>query len=509
MTTDFSAGKIPAFYREIFDICSLNGNPIEKDVFKDLLACGKLDSATLKIIWDLTGPAQGPITRTNLYKALSLIGWAQDGKTPSNKLFENFTGKEYPTPNLDDLGCITKTQAQNNSSSNLGRLGLSYNDIKQFDTINVELVPEKKGLIIKYSEYIVSSRRFSAKVTRRYNDFVALYELLLGRFPYRMVPRLPPKKMLVLDSHFLESRRRALQRWLTLVSRHPTICHDALVSFFLTDLGPDFQYRIRDIFRRVPDEFMSSELAATSKNLLPNDCSEFASNREQVRLLVQVISRLKQLTDAEIDRTQACARDSEDLANQLKSLANINPEQLTTGHWKHMQKGFSSLAQEIAAIPSKANYHASVEQISVCERLGLLLDILIAHRDLCDRLERGLAHDHQAALAKMLSLKKRRIQGVMKGTDSESVEQLEARMLAQESIISNMELRSDFSLYCVHMETQLVHAYLETLSAIFNSFVGLHTRAQSEFADLWKNMCPTVEKYFCTDERDVNGTKIL
>ncbi|KAK4874561.1 hypothetical protein RN001_013921 [Aquatica leii] len=506
MTTDFSAGKIPAFYREIFDVCSINGDPIHRDVFKDLLACGKLNSATLKIIWDLTGPAQGPITRTNLYKALSLIGWAQEGKVPSNKLFENFTGKEYPTPNLNDFVCILKAKTQNNLPKNLGQLGLSYSDIKQFDTINIELVPEKKGLIIKYSEYIVSSRRFNSKVTRRYNDFLALYELLLGRFPYRMVPRLPPKKMLVLDSHFLESRRRGLQRWLTLVSRHPTICHDALVSFFLTDLGPDCQYRIRDIFRRAPDEFMSSDLAATAKNLLPNDCSEFATNREQVRLLVQVISRLKQLTDAEIERTQACARDSEDFANQLKALANINPEQLTTGHWKHMQKGFSSLAQDVSVMSSKANYHASVEQIGVCERLGLLLDILIAHRDLCDRLERGLAHDHQAALAKMLSLKKRRIQGVMKGTDSESVEHLEARMLAQENIISNMELRSDFSLYCVHMETQLVHAYLETLSAIFNNFVCIHTQAHLEFASLWKNVCPTVEKYFCTDESNVNGT---
>lgn len=69
------------------------------------------------------------------------------------------------------------------------------------------------------------------------------------------------------------------------------------------------------------------------------------------------------------------------------------------------------------SIPSKANYHASMEQVTICERLDLLLDVLVAHRDLCERLERGLAHDHQAALAKMLSLKKRRIQGVIKGAD--------------------------------------------------------------------------------------------
>lgn len=31
---------------------------------------------------------------------------------------------------------------------------------------------------------------------RRYNDFVVFHELLLHKFPYRMVPALPPKRML-------------------------------------------------------------------------------------------------------------------------------------------------------------------------------------------------------------------------------------------------------------------------------------------------------------------------
>lgn len=60
------------------------------------------------------------------------------------------------------------------------------------------------------------------------------------------------------------------------------------------------------------------------------------------------------------------------------------------------------------------------------------------------------------------------------------MEQLEAKMLAQENVITNMELRSEFSLYCVHMETQLVHCYLETLCPILNSLVSLRIRSHSE-----------------------------
>lgn len=71
----------------------------------------------------------------------------------------------------------------------------------------------------------------------------------------------------------------------------------------------------------------------------------------------------------------------------------------------------------MTTIAAKTSQHALTEQNSVCERLGLLLDILIAHKDLCDRLDKGLHHDHALALSKLLSLKKRKIQGVIRGSD--------------------------------------------------------------------------------------------
>ena len=41
----------------------------------------------------------------------------------------------------------------------------------------------------------------------------------------------------------------------------------------------------------------------------------------------------------------------------------------------------------------------------------------MAHRELCERHEKGVAQDHNKALAKMLSLKKRQMQGVIRGSD--------------------------------------------------------------------------------------------
>lgn len=94
------------------------------------------------------------------------------------------------------------------------------------DAVQVELIPEKKGLFLKHVEYQVTSQararsyfemisldflllcnsndvccfccfqRYKISVYRRYSDFDVFHEVLLQRFAYRVVPALPPKRML-------------------------------------------------------------------------------------------------------------------------------------------------------------------------------------------------------------------------------------------------------------------------------------------------------------------------
>lgn len=66
---------------------------------------------------------------------------------------------------------------------------------------------------------------------------------------------------------------------------------------------------------------------------------------------------------------------------------------------------------------SGATQVASSEDVEVCQRLQALVDVLAGHRDLCERVEKGVAADHQKALAKMLALKGRQMQGVLRGSD--------------------------------------------------------------------------------------------
>ena len=53
------------------------------------------------------------------------------------------------------------------------------------------------------------------------------------RFPYRMVPRLPPAKLMAnivgVTSDFIEDRRKSLVRWLTIVTSHPVLREDTMI----------------------------------------------------------------------------------------------------------------------------------------------------------------------------------------------------------------------------------------------------------------------------------------
>jgi sorting nexin-8 len=60
----------------------------------------------------------------------------------------------------------------------------------------VALMPEKEGMFLfQHHNYEVTSPRRNSKVIRRYSDFVWLLDCLHKRYPFRMLPLLPPKRV--------------------------------------------------------------------------------------------------------------------------------------------------------------------------------------------------------------------------------------------------------------------------------------------------------------------------
>jgi hypothetical protein len=70
----------------------------------------------------------------------------------------------------------------------------SYQWFLDLDQITVS-VAEKEGFLFTHINYWVHSSQRQTSVRRRYSDFYWFWETLLKRYPFRMIPNLPPKKI--------------------------------------------------------------------------------------------------------------------------------------------------------------------------------------------------------------------------------------------------------------------------------------------------------------------------
>ncbi|GMG20194.1 unnamed protein product [Ambrosiozyma monospora] len=129
---------------------------------------------------------------------------------------------------------------------------LSYHNSDDKILIRVKEIPEKEGLVFKHINYLIShnlkfpSEYYSdnnkqtngeTKIIRRYSDFAWLLEVLLKKYPFRLIPELPPKKFAIASTNdplFLQKRRRGLQRFLYQLAKHPILSKESMVIMFLT-----------------------------------------------------------------------------------------------------------------------------------------------------------------------------------------------------------------------------------------------------------------------------------
>ncbi|XP_005883438.1 PREDICTED: sorting nexin-8 [Myotis brandtii] len=418
------------------------------------------------------------------------------------------------------------------------------------------------------AEADLALQRFRASVYRRYNDFVVFHALLLQKFPYRMVPALPPKRMLGADREFIEARRRALKRFINLVARHPPFSEDEVLRLFLCFSGPDVQSKLKESAQCVGDEFLNCKLATRAKDFLPADIqTQFAVSRELIRSIYNSFYKLRDRAERMAARAIDNAADLLIFGKELRQVAqrlsgpgladlggfHVDVKLVLTRNWVRPPpiRTFSNSATALFTLAERGGiwglfslncwFHGfsalswaclwgagwvrgracracghvlwgrsralcwapgnqpvsqgKQEEDAVVEKLNLFLDLLQSYKDLCERHEKGVLHKHQRALHKY-SLMKRQMSAAVHSHEPESVEQLESRIMEQENAIQTMELRNHFALFCLHQETQLVHAYLPLTSHILGAFVSSQIQGHKEMSKVWNDLKPKLHCLF-------------
>lgn len=511
MEGELNEGSVPLYYREVHQaVSNRTDERVSIDVFRRLLDRTDLSITVQNQITEHVDNRDGFLSKVSLYKALALIALAQQGKQPSPKLLENCI-QEFPKPQLGDPKEMQALRIQPAQENPL-LMSLSLANLLGKDTIKVELIPEKKGLFLKHVEYQVTSERFKISVYRRYSDFDVFHELLLQRYAYRMVPSLPPKRVLkgVLNSmsekEFIEGRRRALGRFLNLVARHPFFSEDELVKIFLTFSGSDVQVKLRDAFKKMGDEFMTYTYATQAKEYLPPDIQAlFTTCRELIRNIHNSFQKLRDRAERMAERSKENSTDLLMFGKELSTLG-CDPSPVpvldsSKSMWADLRLSLRGLSSEFSLLSDKAAQQGKREEDDVVEKLNFFLDLLQSYRDLCERHEKGVLHEHQKALQKYSVMKRQMMSAAVQSKEQVSVEQLESRIVQQENAIQTMELRNYFSLFCVHQESQLIFAYLPITSRILGAFVNSQVQSHREMGQVWINLHSKLSGLFA----DSNG----
>uniref|UniRef100_A0A3Q3KYW2 Sorting nexin 8a n=1 Tax=Mastacembelus armatus TaxID=205130 RepID=A0A3Q3KYW2_9TELE len=496
MAGEINEGSVPAYYREVYEAIRCRADErVQVEVFQRLLQRTDLSKTVLGQIAEHVDATDGFLSKLSFYKALALIALAQQGKQPSPKLLENCI-QELPKPQLGEPRELRALRMQP-AQEDVLMMSQTLDKLLARDTVQVELIPEKKGLFLKHVEYQVTSQRYKISVYRRYSDFDVFHEVLLQRFAYRVVPALPPKRMLkgvltsISEREFIEGRRRALGRFINLVARHPFFSEDELVKTFLTFSGSDVQTKLRDAYKKMGDEFMTNRIATQAKEYLPADIqTQFSTSRELIRNIHNSFLKLRDRAEKMAERSKENATDLLMFGKELRYFITMDsnpPPCFCASSWLLSLK---SLSVEFAVLSDKAAQQGRREEDDVVEKLNLFLDLLQSYRDLCERHEKGVLHEHQRALHKYSVMKRQMMSATVQPKEQASVEQLESRIVQQENAIQTMELRNYFSLFCLHQETQLIFTYLPITSHILGAFVNSQVQGHREMGEVWTELQP-------------------
>ncbi|CAN8003012.1 unnamed protein product [Ixodes hexagonus] len=491
-----SPGAVPPIYKEIHAVLNPSEkSEVDRDLYDKFLTSTKLPKSTLEQVWELSGARQGPVTRTSLYKSLALLALAQQGKQLDDRSLTNLEALPSPllgTPSelRERLGLNRKMNLDLRTGADPRLLGLSYGELLAQDTIRVALVPEKKGLILKHVVYEVSSQREGRRAGGRAR--LANCLTLAPRFGRRRAGQLPPR------CAWIGNRNQTQKKLLQVL---PAKLFDDAVALFPLSYGlkqppKDVQARLKDHFRNLPDEFLTSELARKSDELVSSDATvQFAVVREQLRQVYVCLGQLRDAAYRMVDRSKSAAVDVLVIGREFATLSNISKLESDWGTggneaWNVLQRALRSLqnlftpvheahSEQARAARPLGDLHVLLQSLheeeEVLEELNLFLDLLVAYKALCDRHESGVVLGHHKAINRM----------VKKSTNSFGA--VDPMKQAQE-----LEHRTQFSLHCVHLESQLVYAHMEALAGITKALVRIQAAGHSKLGALWNGMAPAV-----------------
>ncbi|GAA6019084.1 hypothetical protein JCM8202_000671 [Rhodotorula sphaerocarpa] len=250
------------------------------------------------------------------------------------------------------------------------------------ERVQVALKGDMQGwAFVKHHVWTIIHPEKSTSVDRRYSDFVDLLDILTKRYPFRLLPALPPKRIqvsghyLATDDLFLDRRRRGLERALTALLAHPVLKRDALLNAFISDDRDFSEYRKANEVS-LAEESASRALSPAELASLPSDLdSRLTSVRQRIFPLVEAWTRITTTADRLAHRR----------ANQGKEYATLREAlegavEATQGAWRPNELGETE--RHVRATAQLVGEVAETNETSAQRSLDTVVELLKQHREI-------------------------------------------------------------------------------------------------------------------------------
>ncbi|KAI9027197.1 hypothetical protein CLU79DRAFT_698257 [Phycomyces nitens] len=520
---------------EIYDTAYLRAGPVDDRV--SLEALGKVVSlatlpsrATEKVLHTAVPAGALYVTHNEFNTALALVACAQknmDLPVPTLPKLNEFHIKRssrqmLPPPanqtqQMDDPwkviltppnhNGLDSTASQHNKSasvhentsllnSNHGRtqsMGtLNHSTLEWFkdlDVIKLSIAPEKEGFLFKHVNYVVESQQRQSIVLRRYSDFYWLWETLLKRYPFRLIPNLPPKKLGAQDDAFVEARKKGLGRFIHAIVRHPILKKDQVVDRFLTEPSELLAWRkanppvIDEEFVRVHTEANALEA------YIPHDLEDRLEKLEKqlpkmvehyhnMCIMMEKMIQLQQVYGTELVRYSITLNKMSETENTC-----FVPDCHGCGQ---VVRGYESVAKHMQKAGSITEEQVSCSIDGVLEDLKQYRDILISFKEILDRKPK-LSVNQIESLAKRLSANHAKVnqnRGVP-GLESE-VERLDSAIKADHEKMTWQQQRDIHIRYSISCELSYLHKQHAFVAHLYQNYTHDQLRFTRKSVDNWK-----------------------
>ncbi|KAJ3555989.1 hypothetical protein NM688_g2277 [Phlebia brevispora] len=336
---------VPSVYHEAFAaVDTTNIGETSVNGLSRVLGTSSLPASTIEKIVSLVS-SRTRVSKLEFFVALALVALAQSGKDISIERVAALAQENaLPIPTLDLSSITSSTSAlnpyrtssdirapvptraytsddpwsvpkapaapsatpngTNGVPSSISGTGLPGNWWRKLETVNVNILGQQGFILNRYLVYEIATDR-APPVPRRYSEFVFLWDCLVKRYPFRLLPALPPKRVGP-DESFIEQRRRGLTRFLNFVVNHPVIKEDGLLAVFLTE--PSLEAWRKHSSISYEEESASKRVDRVEEMSIPSDLEDkLAVVRGKLSQLIEHWQKICILAERLIKRREAAA----------------------------------------------------------------------------------------------------------------------------------------------------------------------------------------------------------